>query len=149
MVVKWSVCSPSVLQSKLEYCCSRQFKKMLLKRMKINKRGPIVLIFYFQFQFSPLIVQLWQYKNLHSETSPSKADSHSPQQSAFSAIDCINAEIEKFLSFCGGAAVQCGIRTSVNEFTWILPMRWGGKTINFASPKTSLKLTTPKTEESR
>ena len=45
-----------------------------------------------------------------------RADSHSPLQSAFSAIDCVNAGIEKFLSLCGDATVHYGICTSVNEF---------------------------------
>ena len=44
-----------------------------------------------------------------------KADSHSTKQSAFSAVDCINAEIEKFLSLCRNTTVHCRIRTSVNE----------------------------------
>ena len=43
------------------------------------------------------------------------ADSHSPQWYAFSAVDFVNAEKEKFLSLCGNATVHCGIRTSVNE----------------------------------
>ena len=34
-----------------------------------------------------------------------KADLHSPHQSAFSAVDCHNPEIEKFLSLCGNATV--------------------------------------------
>ena len=34
-----------------------------------------------------------------------KADSHLPQQSVFSAVDCVNAEIEKFLSLWGNATV--------------------------------------------
>ena len=44
-----------------------------------------------------------------------KVDSHLLQQSAFSAEDCINAEIEKFLSLCGNAPVHYIICTSVNE----------------------------------
>ena len=43
------------------------------------------------------------------------ADSHLPQRSTFSTVDCINTEIEKFLSLCGNATVHCGICTSVNE----------------------------------
>ena len=44
-----------------------------------------------------------------------KADSHLPQWSAFSAVDCVNTEIENFLSLCRNANVHCGTRTSVNE----------------------------------
>ena len=44
-----------------------------------------------------------------------KADSYLLQQSAFSEVDCINAEIEKFLSLCRNTTVHCRIRTSVNE----------------------------------
>ena len=43
-----------------------------------------------------------------------KADSHLPQQYAFSTVDCVNAEIEKFPSLCGNATVHYGICTSVN-----------------------------------
>ena len=44
-----------------------------------------------------------------------KADSHLLQQSAFSAVDRVHAEIEKFISLCRNATVHCGIRTSVNK----------------------------------
>ena len=47
-----------------------------------------------------------------------KAHSHSPQQFAFSAIDCVNAEIEKFLYLWGKATVclnACRKRSNVNE----------------------------------
>ena len=36
-----------------------------------------------------------------------KADLHSLRRSAFSAVDCVNAEIEKFISLCGNATVHC------------------------------------------
>ena len=38
--------------------------------------------------------------------APLKADSHLPQGSVLSAVDCINAEIENFQSFCGNATVH-------------------------------------------
>ena len=46
---------------------------------------------------------------------PFKAQSHLPQRSVDSAVDCINAEMEHFLSVCGNATVHSTIRTSVNE----------------------------------
>ena len=54
-----------------------------------------------------------------------KADSHSLQRSAFSAVDCVNTEIENFLTLCGNANVHCGICTSVNESLtiWIASMQ--------------------------
>ena len=36
------------------------------------------------------------------------------QQSVDSAVDCVNAEIEIFLSLWRNATVHCGIRTGVN-----------------------------------
>ena len=44
-----------------------------------------------------------------------KADSHLPQRGVFSAVDCINAEIENVLSLCRNSTVHCRICTSVNE----------------------------------
>ena len=44
-----------------------------------------------------------------------KADSLQIQQFAFSTVDCVNAEIENFLSLCGNETVHCGIHTSVYE----------------------------------
>ena len=44
-----------------------------------------------------------------------KAHSQLPMWSADSAVDCINAEIENFLSLCVNATVHCRIHTSVNE----------------------------------
>ena len=38
--------------------------------------------------------------------APLKADSHLPQGSVLSAVDCINAEIENFQSLCGNATVH-------------------------------------------
>ena len=49
------------------------------------------------------------------ETSGLKAHSHLLQWSAASAVDCINTEMEKFLSLCGNETVHCRICTSVNE----------------------------------
>ena len=45
-----------------------------------------------------------------------KADSHLPQQPAFSTVDRVNAEIEYFLSLCGNATVHWRILTSVTSF---------------------------------
>ena len=36
-----------------------------------------------------------------------KAGSHLSQWSADSAVDCVNAEIENFLSLCGNTTVHC------------------------------------------
>ena len=36
-----------------------------------------------------------------------KANSHLQKQSAFSTVDCVNAEVEKFLSLCRNATVCC------------------------------------------
>ena len=46
---------------------------------------------------------------------PLKADSHLLQWSAFSAVVCINTEIENFQSLCGHAIVHCTVITSVNK----------------------------------
>ena len=42
-----------------------------------------------------------------------KAESHLPQRGVFSAVDCINAEIENVLSLCRNSTVHCRICTSV------------------------------------
>ena len=45
------------------------------------------------------------YSHLVTLLCPLKADSHLPQQSAFSPVDYVNAEIEQFLSLCRNVTV--------------------------------------------
>ena len=47
-----------------------------------------------------------------------KAHSHLPQQSVDSAVDCINAEIENFLSLCGNATV-CRMPQQQTQLVWM------------------------------
>ena len=44
-----------------------------------------------------------------------RAHSHLPQLSTDSAVDCVNAEMENFLSLCRNATDHCGILISMNE----------------------------------
>ena len=56
------------------------------------------------------------YREMHllkANIWPLKADSHLPQRGVFSAVDCINAEIENVLSLCRNSTVHCRICTSV------------------------------------
>ena len=48
---------------------------------------------------------------------------HLPHRSAFSTVDCFNAEIENFLSLSRNRTVHCRVRTSVNESSSIVYTR--------------------------
>ena len=56
-----------------------------------------------------------------------KADLHLPQWSGFSAVYCVNTEIENFLSLCGNTTLHCRILTSVNE-----PLKYLGQLVSIA-----------------
>ena len=69
----------------------------------------------FQFKLRLNLTKSWCSVNIVLKDCDFKAHLHLPQWSEDSTVDCINAEIGIFLSFCDNATVHCGIRTSVNE----------------------------------